>query len=363
MTEEREENGVPEISVVVPCRNEALHIEGCLLSLLRQEEPPGGFEIIVADGMSDDGTRRVLEKMAAANPRLRVVDNPRRTTPCGMNSGICASRGRWVAIVGSHNRYAPDYLVKCLEAARATGADNVGGAMYAEASGLVQKAIAAAHHSPFSAGGARWHNPDYEGPADTVFGGFYRREVFEGIGLFDEELVRNQDDELNLRLTRAGGKIWQSPRVKSWYHPRASLGALFRQYRQYGYWKVRVIQKHRLPASWRHLVPGAFVLAMLVLGLFCAGSLVAYLLGLCPAGPAIVSTISLALSACAYLAAAFGASAMTARVNGWSLLPVLPAVFICYHVGYGWGFLRGAWDFSIRKKKAASQFVELTRGG
>jgi len=92
-----------------------------------------------------------------------------------------------------------------------------------------------------------------------VFGGFYRRQVFDRIGLFDEELVRNQDDELNLRLTRSGGRIWQSPKVKSWYSPRNSMSALFRQYTQYGYWKVRVIQKHKLPASWRHLVPGAFV--------------------------------------------------------------------------------------------------------
>ena len=106
---------------------------------------------------------------------------------------------------------------------------------------------------------------NYEGRLDTVYLGCWPREVFERIGLFDEELVRNQDDEFNLRLARAGGKIWQSPRIKSWYTPRGSLGDLFRQQMQYGYWKVRVIQKHRLPASIRHLVPGLFVVSVVVL--------------------------------------------------------------------------------------------------
>ncbi len=362
-TDNLNNSAAPAISVVVPCRNEAAHIERCLTTLLEQETPPGGFEVIVADGMSEDGTREILKGMCERNARLLVVDNAKRTTPCGMNCGIRASRGQWVAIVGSHNRYARDYLLRCLETAMATGADNVGGAMYAEAAGWTQQAIAAAHHSPFSVGGARWHNPEYEGPADTVFGGFYRREVFNRIGLFDEELVRNQDDELNLRLTRAGGRIWQSPKVKSWYHPRASLGALFRQYQQYGYWKVRVIQKHKLPASWRHLVPGGFVLGVLALALCSAGSLLAYALGMCSATVFIVAVLAFALSLGGYFVTALIASTLSARAHGWSLLPVLPFVFACYHIGYGWGFLRGTWDFFVRSRRIPQKFVELTRAG
>src|SRR5262249_25260654 len=124
----------------------------------------------------------------------------------------------------------------------------------------VSRAIAAAFRSPFSAGGANSHDPRHEGPVDSVYLGCWRRDVFSRVGLFDEELVRNQDDEWNLRLIRSGGTIWQSPRIRSWYRPRASLAALFQQYRQYGYWKVRVIQKHRRPASPRHLVPVLFLL-------------------------------------------------------------------------------------------------------
>jgi hypothetical protein len=263
--------------------------------------------------------------------------------------------------MGAHNRYGDDYLVRCLEVAQATGADNVGGAMVSESDGLLQRAIAAAHHSPFSVGGARWHNPHYEGPADTVFGGFYKREVFERIGLFDEALVRNQDDEFNLRLARAGGKIWQSPRIRSWYRPRKSFSALFRQYKQYGYWKVAVIKKHRLPASWRHLVPGGLLLALLTLALVCV---------LCPlASPTWPSFADLGrmsamiflLTVGSYWFALTGASTLTARKDGWSLLPVLLVVFPCYHLGYGYGFLRGVWDWAVRRKAPGPGYVQLTR--
>jgi succinoglycan biosynthesis protein ExoA len=351
----------PTVSVVVPCRNEVSHIESCLRSILQQQEPEGGFEVIVADGMSDDGTRGILERMAAQDTRLKVVDNLRRITPCGMNCAIRQSTGQWIAIMGSHNRYAPDYLVQCLEAARTTGADNVGGAMFSEGNTNLQRAIAAAHHSRFSVGGARWHNPDFEGLADTVFGGFYKREVLERIGLFDEELVRNQDDELNLRLTRAGGKIWQSPRIQSWYHPRKSLSALFGQYAQYGYWKVRVIQKHRIPASWRHLVPGAFVLTLTALCLCSIVGLTGWLLGGWSGLAGLVSLLALAVCLVCYFTAAIAASIATSRTTGWSLLPQLPFVFFCYHWGYGYGFLRGVWDFVVRRKRPGAQFVELTR--
>jgi O-antigen/teichoic acid export membrane protein/glycosyltransferase involved in cell wall biosynthesis len=343
MTLERETaaTDVPAISVVIPCRNERRHIEACLISLLGQESPPDGFEVIVADGMSDDGTREVLERLSTADPRLRVVDNLQRVTPCGMNAGIRASRGRFIAILGAHNRYAPDYLRRCLEEGERTEADNVGGGMIAEGEGYVGRAIAAAHHSPFAVGGARWHNPHYEGPVDTVFGGFYRREVFERIGLFDEELVRNQDDEFNLRLTRAGGTIWHSPYIRSWYRPRNSLFALYNQYWQYGYWKVRVIQKHRLPASVRHLVPGAFVATLL--GLLLATPVFR------PALWAEVALVGL------YATGLVIASLQTALRSDYRLLPILPAVFCCYHLAYGVGFLCGLWDFVICRKEAKAR--------
>ena len=255
--------------------------------------------------------------------------------------------GRVIAIAGAHNRYATDYLRRAAEVIAETGADNVGGAVICESESKMQKAIAAAHHSRFSTGGALWRNPDYEGPADTVFGGIYRREIFDHIGFFDEELVRNQDDEFNLRLVRAGGKIWQSPRVRSWYQPRRSLALLFWQQMQYGYWKVRVIQKHRILVSVRHLVPSLFVglLATIPFLAMLWRPLVSVCLGL----------VGL------YLVCSVLASIATAAQHGWRVLPVMPAVFGCYHIGYGLGFLRGIGDFGIRGASPGRTWTDLSR--
>lgn len=337
----------PTISVVIPCRNEKNHISDCLLTVLSQEEVPGGFEVIVVDGISDDGTRGILKEISERDQRLRVIDNPGRITSRAMNAGIRQARGRYVAIMGAHNHYAPDYLRSSLEVLQETGVDNVGGSMMCRGESWMQKAIAVAHHSRFSVGGARWHDASYEGPADTVFGGVYRREVFQQIGLFDETLVRNQDDELNLRLTRAGGRIWQSPRIKSWYYPRASLTALFRQYMQYGYWKIRIVQKHGKPASLRHLVPGSFLFCLLALPLMALFYSFAWWVW---AGMLVQ-----------YVSCNVFASIATAARHGWRFLAILPIVFACYHFGYGFGFLYGVVDFVVLRRAPSETFSKLTR--
>lgn len=350
--------------MVVACRNEERHIEACVRSLLAQQEPQGGFEVIVADGMSQDGTRQILERLVSADSRLTVVDNPQRITSAGANAGITNARGRYIAFMSAHAHYPPDYLVRCMELAERMHADNVGGAAIAEAHGYVQRAIAAAHHSPFSVGGASWHSLEYEGRAGTVFGGFYRRDVFERIGMFDEEMVRNQDDELNFRLELAGGLIWQSPAIRSWYTPRSTLGALFRQYNQYGYWKVRVMQKHGRTPARRHYVPALFVLGLAV------PAVVAIVAGLASLAVrsaalsmvALTAAVLLGVGLVSYLAVLVVASAVTAARYGWDLLPVLPAAFVCYHVSYGIGFLQGLIDFGLRRRKAPpARMSQLTR--
>jgi succinoglycan biosynthesis protein ExoA len=339
-------NTTPAISVIVPCRNEGDHIESCVRSILAQEAPPGGFEVIVADGMSDDGTRSILSKLAKEDSRLRVVDNPGHIVSTGLNAAIREARGSVIIRMDAHTEYAFDYIRSCLEVLRTTGADNVGGPWIAKGTGIVGRAIAAAFQSSFSFGGTRGHNPDDEGIVDTVYLGCWPRHVFDRIGLFDEELVRNQDDEFNLRLARAGGKIWQSPLIRSWYRPRSSLFSLFKQYMQYGYWKVRVIQKHKLPASVRHLVPASFVLALILLTPAYFSSPLAvkiwwFLIG-------------------SYLACILFASVVTAVRSEWKLFPFLPLVFACYHFGYGYGFLRGLWRVIIRRN-VPDGFNRLTR--
>lgn len=338
----------PAVSVIVPCRNERPHLAAFLREVLGQRDVAGGFEVLVADGGSTDGSREFLAAAAASDPRITLIDNPAGTVSPGLNAAIRAARGAIIARMDVHTRYADDYLATCVAVLAATGAANVGGPARTAAAGFLPRAIAAAYASPFAVGGARFHDPDYAGEVDTVPYGCWRRATLVASGGFDEALVRNQDDELNLRLRRAGGVIWQSPAIRSWYHPRGSLRALFRQYFQYGFWKVHVIRKHRLPASWRHLVPGTAVAAGLALSVAAPWS-----------APA---ALALALAVAAWLALAVPAGVLAARAAGdLRLAAVLPVVFAVYHAAYGLGFLRGLWAAGRGPAAAPAAAVELTR--
>lgn len=358
----------PLVSIILVCRREARHIRQALASILAQAEPEGGFEIVVADGMSDDGTRAMLAEIARVDPRIKVIDNPAKLTASGLNAAIRTAAGQILVRMDAHTRYAPDYLRQCVSVLRRTGADNVGGPWIAQADSYMGEAIAAAFQSAFAAGGARSHFPHYEGEVDTVYLGCWRKEVFQRFGGFDESLARNQDDEHNLRIIRGGGRIWQSPQICSWYHPRTSLKRLFQQYLQYGYWKVQVIRKHGKPASLRHLVPGIFVLTLVVLCLICGLCLVASFFWPAPQLPGSVSSwlllpaLTVLLSLVSLYAAALGlASLQTAGRTKWKLLPALPLVFCCYHFGYGLGFLGGVLDFAVLQRRAAASMTGLTR--
>lgn len=332
------------ISVISACRNEAGHIRPLLDCVLSQESPGEDWEFVIADGMSTDGTREILnDYQRQYRGRIRAIDNPGRYVSSGLNAAIRETRGRIVLRMDAHTVYAADYLRTCTEILEETGADNVGGPARTQTNGWLHDAIAAAYHSPFSCGGARFHMPEFEGWVDTVTYGCWRRETLDALGLFDEDMIRNQDDELNLRLVRAGGKIWQSPRIVSWYSPRTTLPALFRQYFQYGFWKVAVIRKHRVPARVQHLVPGVFVSLQLLLPLI---ALAAALTG---------AAVPFRAAAAAYIAMNLlyftGVVLASVRIgsNRWSLLPVMPLVFATYHTSYGLGFVWGCITFFLRK--------------
>jgi glycosyltransferase involved in cell wall biosynthesis len=337
----------PLVSIILPCRNEAGYIEDCLKSILAQELPDGDFELLVADGVSNDGTREFLERFCAQNPKVRLLNNPGRIVSTGLNAALREARGQVIVRMDAHTIYAPDYIKQCLAVLQETGADNVGGPMRTTATTYKERAIQAVFHSPFAVGGARSHNPAYKGYVDTVIYGCWRKNAFERVGDFDEELVRNQDDEHNLRLVRNGGKVYQSPAIKSWYHVRDSFRALLRQYMQYGYWKVLVIRKHHLPASIRHLIPALFV-----------GSMGFLLLLSCFWHPAIYGAAALAAL---YGISILVGSIVTALHTEMRLLPLLPIAFACFHLGYGYGFLRGLVDFVIFHNAPHTRFVRLTR--
>jgi hypothetical protein len=357
--------GARWLSVIVPCRNERGHIEAFCRAAQGQDVPRGWrVEVLIADGHSDDGTREWLQGFCPGTQGQAVefilLDNPRRSAAAGLN--VCIERARGDVLVrwDVHTTYAPDYWAQCLQALARTGADNVGGPWKAVGHSSTQQAIAAAFQSRWVAGGARSRDLHYEGPADTVYLGCWPRATFERFGGFDEALVRNQDDEHNLRLSKGGARIWQSSRIRSTYVPRARLAQLRQQYLQYGYWKPFVMKKHGQPASLRHLVPGLFVATWSVLALLAvlAGGLQAargvpgaWSFRVLGAWLGVSAAYALALG-CLTLAAGVGSSA--------AVFVRLPAVIATYHLAYGWGFLRGAWDAWVRGR-ADADFGRLTR--
>src|SRR5579863_4763869 len=260
------------VSVIVPCRNEIRHIRAFLDSVFRQELGRIEMEVLVADGRSDDGTRVVLGEFEKRFAALRVLDNPEKIVSTGLNRAIREAKGEIIILMIVHTIYAPDYVRSCVEVLQETNAENVGGPALTRADGYIAQAIAHAFHTRFARGGGKLRDPRYEGSVDTVPYGCWRKSTLERIGPFDEKLVRAEDYELNVRIVSRGGTVWQSPRITSWYRPRASLSGLFWQHFQYGFWKGAVIRKHRRIASWRNLVPGSCLFVGIVLPLCAAGA-------------------------------------------------------------------------------------------
>jgi glycosyltransferase involved in cell wall biosynthesis len=334
------------ISVIVPCRNERLHIVGAVQSLLQQASDDLPIEVIVADGMSTDGTRELLADLSRTDARIRVVDNPGRIVSSGLNRAIAAARGEIVVRADSHTVYAADYLRRCVEALRSTAADCVGGPWVARGGAYTSRAVAAAFQSPFAVGAARSHDPGHDGPVDSVYLGCWFRATLDRFGPFDEDLVRNQDDEYCLRIHRAGGTVWQSRSIQSWYTPRNSFAAVFRQYAQYGYWKVFVIRKHRLPASARHLAPAAAVLFLAILVVLALFSPLA--------------RTGLMVVVASYLALCLAFAARAARREP-RLLPGIIVAFWAFHFGYGIGFWGALLDTAAGVRRFARSMSTLTR--
>jgi succinoglycan biosynthesis protein ExoA len=326
-------NTSPTVSIIIPCRNERSYIEACLLSILAQEPPPGGFEVIVADGMSTDGTRDILHELSVEDPRLQVVDNPRQITPCAMNAGICQAQGRYIAIMGAHTKYAPDYVRRCVELLEEhPEVCCAGGPIVSQGKGIFGRAVAAAMSHPAGIGNAKHRFPNYEGYAEGACFPMFRREIFDKVGLYDENLVRNQDDDFNYRIALNGGKIFISPRARCIYYVRESPLQLFRQYFQYGYWRVAVLRKHRLPASIRQIVPISFYTLMLIL----------LIVGYCLPGRWRLAAAVLPI---AYIAmqvvAGVGVAIQQGMLSGL-MFPMASAIMqLAYAVGFSWGFMVG----------------------
>ena len=324
---------VPFVSIVLPVRNEARFIRRCLHSVVEQDYPPGRMEIIVADGMSTDSTRDIARAFAGQRRAMRVIDNPGGIVPTGLNAAIAAARGDVIVRVDGHCEIAPDYVRRCVEHLQ-SGVDAVGGPIETIGETPVARAIALGMSSRFGVGNSAFRTSSGRTMlVDTVAFPAYPRAVLDRVGSFDEELVRNQDDEYNYRLRKLGGRVLLAADVRSRYYSRSAWRSLWRQYFQYGYWKVRVLQKHPRQMSARQFAPVAFVLALTTSIL---------------AGAAAPQTwwMSAALAA-TYITAAFGA-ALIVSARDRRTMPLLPLVFAVLHVSYGLGFLRGLLAFRKR---------------
>jgi glycosyltransferase involved in cell wall biosynthesis len=329
------------VSIICPCRNEIGHIDAFLHAVTQQKATEFDLEILVADGESDDGTAEVLATWRAREPRISIIPNSGRIVSTGLNAAIRVARGEIIVRMDVHTEYANDYVAQCVMTLEQSRAVCVGGPWLAKGRSLRQSAIASAFGSTFGSGGAKSRRADHAGPVDTVYLGAWRRTDLIALGGFDETLVRNQDDELCLRITRSGGTVWQSPTIRSFYMPRDSFHALRRQFYQYGYWKAAVIRKHRLPSSLRQLMPTLFMTLLVTLAIF---GLFAPLLAVLGAGLLI-----------AYIAAA----AVTAFVVSESYRPASLMLVVlsiaCMHFGYGLGFAHGVLDFLILRREQAEE--------
>jgi len=257
-------NNLPSVSLLIAVRNEASYIESCLTSIARQDYPENKLDVFILDGLSTDSTWQIVETLITKHPNFRLVSNPERIQSEGWNLGIQLSKSQVIGIVSGHSELALDYTSQAVKTLLRTGADLVGGPMRAISVNYLGQVIAEATSTPFGVGGARFHYTAKEEIVDTVYMGVCWRKVYENIGGFDRELVRNQDDELSYRLIKNGGRIICNPAIQSEYHNRSNLRSLWRQYFQYGYWKVRVLQKHPLQMRPRQFVPPLFAFGLIV---------------------------------------------------------------------------------------------------
>ncbi len=326
-----------KVSIVIPCRNEEHYIQACVDSMLNQDYP--NLEVLICDGMSDDGTRDVLSQYQN-DQRVRVLDNEARVTPIALNLGIENSNGAVVIIFGAHATMNPDYVSKCIETfAIDKKIACVGGILNQVNENKDAAVISMAMSSVFGVGNAHFRTGTKSGYVDTVAFGAYKREVFEAVGLFDEELVRNQDDEFNFRVLKGGFKIYLNPDIKADYYVRGDFQKLWRQYYQYGYWKVYVNRKHGAITTMRQLVPAFMV------------SCFAFTFLLAVIFPVFWNLFLFGFFL--YLGASIYFAQRKVRFTNaiWGLI----RSFIVLHFSYGSGYLKGIYDFLVLNKKQVNQ--------
>ena len=322
----------PFITIISPTRNEADFIQESLKSVLAQDYPSDRIEILIADGMSTDGTREIIWDFMQKDSCIKLLDNPGKIVPTGLNIALRKAKGEIIIRVDGHCQINPEYIQNCVNHISRDKVDGVGGSIHTIGADSLSDTVAVAMSSPFGVGNSAFRT--IQGKTmlvDSIPFPAYIRQIIQKVGLYDEELVRDQDDEYNYRIREAGGKLLLAADIRSQYYSRGSFKKLWKQYFQYGFYKVRVLQKHPRQMSPRQFIPPAFVTALIstiLLSIFLRWG-----------------WVLLAFVGGSYLLANLMASVVTAAKKGWKHLPLLPLCFAILHLSYGTGFLCGLVKF------------------
>ena len=342
-----------KISIIIPCRNEEKYISHCLDSIIKQGYPKEDMEVLIADGMSEDDTRNIIKKYINKYPFIRLINNDKKIVSTGLNNGIREAKGDLIIRLDAHTTYPNNYIEKLVLWARESKADNVGGIWITKpgAHTGMARAIALAISHPFGIGNPYFRigtkKPRY---VDTVPFGCYRKEIFEKNGLFDEDLIRNQDDEFNLRLIKNGGKVLLVPDIISYYYARDSISKLWKMYFQYGYYKPLVAMKVGGILTWRQIIPSTFIsllILSLLLSFFNENFLWLFFIFI---GIYIIVNIFISLI-------------ISMKEKDLKIILFLAGSFIAVHFSYGIGYIKGIWDFIFLKKHLKKKIndISLTR--
>jgi len=319
------------ISIIIPCRNEEKFIKACLDSLLLQDYPKENLEVFVIDGMSGDKTGEIIKKYSEKYPFIHYLQNQNKFTPFGLNIGIKNAKGNFIIRMDAHAEYEKDYISKCVKYSQKYNVDNVGGTMKTmpKKNSIIAKSIALVLSHFLGAGSSVFRTGSKEPKlVDTVFGGCYKREVFDRIGLFNEKLLRSQDLEFNLRLSKAGGKILLVPDIVSIYYPKSTLFEFFKHNITDGIWAIYPLKSIKAPFKIRHYIPLLFVSGLI--GLFFLSVFSFFFL------PLFLFVLLL------YLLVIFYFSwKISLEESNIKYLLVLPLAFFIRHIGYGFGSILG----------------------
>jgi glycosyltransferase involved in cell wall biosynthesis len=321
---------MPSVSIIIPCYNEQDTIRKLLEAIYAQTYPRADLEVVIADGMSTDGTRSEIAAFADSHPHLHiaVVDNPRRIIPAALNYALAEAQGEIIVRLDAHSMPYPDYIERSVSDLEAGLGENVGGIWEIRpgTETWMAQSIAAAASHPLGVGDALYRHAERATEVDTVPFGAFKRELLALIGFFDETLLTNEDYEFNTRIRKSGGKIWLDPSIRSVYFARPTLAALAKQYARYGFWKWRMLRRYPGTLRWRQGLPPLFVLSLL------AGAILAIFLP--------VFRVPLTVESLIYvLTLGIAGTQAAIRQKKIHLFIGLPLAIATMHIAWGSGFL------------------------